>query len=602
MQIGDIVQGLAAGVGVDLSPDGKTAYYVEWSIGELNKVEVDTGKVTALQPGLSYPEDVEVDWDTGQIFVSERTGAIRRVWPGERSEVIAKPGGAPHQLALVKQGGKRILFMVCFDSGKLVAIDVDTKAMKTIATGLRHPIGLVIDASKKLAYVTEQDTASLTRVKLVGGIKKLLYTGLISPFFLAWDKTKKTIFCVQRDPANNLVKLKLGPSVTLQSVATGLAWRPSGVGPNVENTKIYICADQKLQVIAFDGAPHIQPGPAPFEIHSLEFNYDESSAITLKDHISGNLIQRPEFIKGSRNEPAAYVAGTLPKIKVVLRKLPGYVGGTYAIGAIGNLGGVRRKHLTPVFQSSGLSDPIEFNLMWPLPGTVGKPNVSLDWYARKTGGPAVPALVGSAKHKMYLTADWPVGPWQAETPWIGALEVACEWAAGAANTDMVAAGITRGLNSCSLLDYTPMTMFGWNSYLLSQFLQKLQASTGFVLNCTDCADAVVTLSNLLGCDLWEGRMTSLKTRPILGIGGNPVVQSDWRVWNWNYHEIGWLHAIGPNEFIWDGCLQLDLDTNDTDTVHIPCLPVKMKFANYYRLLTGNSNYTLENISRRRPVV
>ena len=43
MQINNVVLGLAAGVGVDLSPDGKIAYYVEWSIGELSKVEVKTG-------------------------------------------------------------------------------------------------------------------------------------------------------------------------------------------------------------------------------------------------------------------------------------------------------------------------------------------------------------------------------------------------------------------------------------------------------------------------------------------------------------------------------------------------------------------------------
>jgi hypothetical protein len=34
MQITDVVLGLAAGVGIDLSPDGNAAYYVEWSIGD----------------------------------------------------------------------------------------------------------------------------------------------------------------------------------------------------------------------------------------------------------------------------------------------------------------------------------------------------------------------------------------------------------------------------------------------------------------------------------------------------------------------------------------------------------------------------------------
>ncbi len=601
MQITDLVQGLNAGVGIDLSPDGKTAFYVEWSIGELNKVDTATGNVSSVFSGLSYPEDVEVDWATGEIFVSERTGAIQRVWPGEKSQVVAKPGGAPQQLALVKSAAKRLLFTVCFDSGKLVSIDVDTKVVKTIATGLGHPIGLVIDSTKKLAYVTEQDKKSLTRVKLVNGAKTVLYTGLVSPFFLAWDKTKKGIFCVQRDPANSMLKLVLGPPVTSQSVQTGLAWRPSGVAPNVDDTLIYICADMKLQVLSVAGVPPPQPPLPPFEIESIEFNFDKSGAITLKDHLSGNLVPRPEYVRAVRNEPAAYVGGSLPKIRVVLHKLPGYAPSAYAIGAIGNLGGVRRKNVTPVFQPTGLSDPIEFELLWPLPTTVGKPSVSLDWYARTLTSAAIPVSVGSANHKLYLTVGQPAEPWVLETPWVGALEVACQWAGGAANSDMASARITQGLNSTPLLRYHGATTFGFNIYMLSDFLHQLQAGNPFYLNCTDCADAVVTLSNLLGCDLIEGRMFNLLTRRFLKLSGNAATDADWVSYNWNYHEIGWFHAIAPTAFVCDGCLQLDKDTNDNDTVHIPYLATKCKFTDYYKLLTGNTSYTLENTARRRPV-
>jgi sugar lactone lactonase YvrE len=81
MAISDIVLGLAAGVGVRLSPDGKTAYYVEWSIGRLCKVEVQTGMVKTVMTGLSFPEDVLVDWDTNEIFVSERTGSVLQILP-----------------------------------------------------------------------------------------------------------------------------------------------------------------------------------------------------------------------------------------------------------------------------------------------------------------------------------------------------------------------------------------------------------------------------------------------------------------------------------------------------------------------------------------
>src|SRR5262245_39572116 len=129
MQINDVVLGLVAGVGIDLSPDGKMAYYVEWSLGELSKVDVQTGRVTTVRTGLTFPQDVEVDWVSGEIYVSERTGAVLQIWPGEkRPKTIANPGGAPHQLALMKKGTTRHLFTVCYDSGRLLRIDLATRS------------------------------------------------------------------------------------------------------------------------------------------------------------------------------------------------------------------------------------------------------------------------------------------------------------------------------------------------------------------------------------------------------------------------------------------------------------------------------------------
>src|SRR5690349_3433948 len=68
MQIDDFVLGLAAGTGIALSPDGKTACYVEQAMGELSQVEMATGKVTTVATGLADPVDVEIDWQTGEIF------------------------------------------------------------------------------------------------------------------------------------------------------------------------------------------------------------------------------------------------------------------------------------------------------------------------------------------------------------------------------------------------------------------------------------------------------------------------------------------------------------------------------------------------------
>ncbi|MGB2983734.1 MAG: hypothetical protein WBC63_07745 [Candidatus Bipolaricaulia bacterium] len=629
MQIGDIVLGLATGVGIDLSPDGTTAYYVEWSVGELCRVDTETGNVTTVQTELQHPEDVALDWDTGEIFVSERQGTIRRIRPGETAETLVKVGGAPQQLVLVKESGRRSLFTVCFDSGDLISIDVDSKATTTIAGGLGHPVGLAVDAARKLAFVTEQDSSSLTKIDLTAGFSEVLHGGLISPFFLAWDKTGQGLFCVQRDPANSLVKLNLGPPVTLETVATGLAWRPSGVALQADDTKIYICADGKLQVLSAEPVASVSSEAPPFEIHSIELNYAGSEAIPLKrhvfggpvpaipddvklayegstpipleDHDSDTLIPTPEFVKDARSEPAAYVVGTCPRVRVVFRKLPEYAGGVFAIGATGNLGGVRRKRTSVTFQASGLSNPVEFELMWPLPQSVGKPTVSLEWFARSARDSTTPISIGSTDHKVYLTVDRPVEPWANETPWVDALELACEWGAGATTKDTAATAITRGLNGNGYLRYHGVTTFGSATYLLSSFLSLVRTKTVFYLNCTDCADAVVTLANLLGCDLHAGRMFDLRTRKFLELSGDPADDADWVWYDWSYHEIAWLPSIGPQADVYDGCLQLDTDRNDADTIHVPHLPVKMEFSSYRDRLVDRGPCTLASTNLRRDV-
>ncbi|RPJ56474.1 MAG: YncE family protein [Acidobacteria bacterium] len=581
MQISDIVLGLAAGVGVRLSPDGKTAYYVEWSIGTLCKVEVQTGMVTTVMTGLEYPEDVLVDWDTNEIFVSERTGSVVQVFEREGKRDIAEPGYAPHQLALVKQAGNRFLYVVCYDSGRLIRIDLNSGgALQPIGGGLGHPVGLVIDAAHKFAYVTEQDTGSLTQIELASGAAQKLHTGMVAPFYLAWDKTAAGIFCVQRDPLNRVVNLQLGPPVVMNTVANGLAWRPSGVAPNSNDSLIYVCSDRELEVISFNGVPPIEPGRPPFEIHSIKFNYREHS-IPLQNHLTHTPIPVPEFQRGVRNEPACYLAGSLPHIEVVLRQLPAFVPGTYRIGGTGSHGGVRYKDVAPTFNANGLSNPIDFELMWPLPASVERADVSIDWYARLTPGPAKTAAIGSAIHRFYIILARPTAPWTNETPWAAALDLACGWAAGASNVDDATRHITERYNGSGVVSYDTIsgsTMYGWTTFNLTEMLERLTGGVGLgeKVNCTDSANTVSTLANLIGCDLWQSRMES-------HFALNPVIAIGYNVWEvpfgsgFSYHEVPWKGACTQNENIFDGCLKVDADADPTQPPHTPLLPTNMLF-------------------------
>ncbi len=285
----------------------------------------------------------------------------------------------------------------------------------------------------------------------------------------------------------------------------------------------------------------------------------------------------------------------------------------YGLNVLGN---VKAKEIA--FGSNGKSDFETFDLqdVWLWKRGVGIFPVKWQWEYRVKPATQWQKFEESA-HRIYVVLETPKKPWNQnytgefgrdniQLPWTDALDKACFWAAGARTKDKAAALITKKINTHPNQSYTPVTIFGFITYYLSSYLQKLDAGNTFQLNCTDCANAVTTLSNLLGCNLVEGRFFNMKTRKFLTLNGNPSIQADWVSWNWGYHEICWLNKIGQNEFIYDGCLQVDMDNNYTDNVHIAHHPIKMRFGindpqDYrYRLIeSGEGN--LENIPRHRPV-
>jgi hypothetical protein len=123
------------------------------------------------------------------------------------------------------------------------------------------------------------------------------------------------------------------------------------------------------------------------------------------------------------------------------------------------------------------------------------------------------------------------------------------------------------VNRVPNVTYTPSTMFGFGDYELSSYLTHLPGGS-FVMNCTDCADAVTTLSNLLGCNLAEGQFFNMVTKRFLTLAGNPASNADWVSWSWGYHEICRLGAIGQNGQL-RRRLQLDMDDNYGDRARRP---------------------------------
>ncbi|MFW6074090.1 MAG: hypothetical protein ACOC9Y_00740 [Chloroflexota bacterium] len=380
------------------------------------------------------------------------------------------------------------------------------------------------------------------------------------------------------------------------------------------------------------------------QVEEVHFNHNTGSAsddaINIRrDETPGSKIEAPEWTLGQTPQPACYAIAAIGKqVTIRARFRDGPRSGSRKIRAVdadlpfdrpagclgflinlilmliraltGNvLGDVKEQMVT--FDESGRSALTTFELV---NHRIKKSGVAIrttrwKWQVLE-GGSWVD--FDTTQHRIFIVLDMPRGPWQQnaggdniQLPWVSALEKACSWAVIAQTKDEAAAKITRAINSALQQSYNPATFFGYTTYNLSFYLDELDSGSPFSLNCTDCANAVTTMANLLGCDLWEGQFTWIFTREIVGVGGDPGNPGDWVTWNWSYHEIAWLDSTTPDSYIYDACLHIDMDDDYDDSVHIPRLPVKMRFGtpdqDYLYRLMESGNGTIENVPRRRPV-
>ena len=322
------------------------------------------------------------------------------------------------------------------------------------------------------------------------------------------------------------------------------------------------------------------------------------SAVTIKVRFSGGPASGARTIRAIDAKPVAPPSGCLGFLAWIIQSLVHAIAGT--------VGEVLEKSVA--FNGKGQSGLESFTLNAPFLGAngfVSKRLTSWRWQY-KSGGSWID--FDTTEHTMFVTVDLPSLPWTqsgsaSQLPWANALDRACTWALAKKTKDEAAEAITREVNRVPNVSYTPMTMFGFGDYQLSSYLTHLSGGA-FVMNCTDAADAVTTLSNLLGCNLAEGRFFDMHTRKFLTLSGDASVDADWVAWDWGYHEICWLNDYSSNT-VWDGCLQLDM--SDTPGTYVARLVAKMQFSipdpNDYKtrlIATGTGEH--EDFVRHRAVV
>lgn len=384
------------------------------------------------------------------------------------------------------------------------------------------------------------------------------------------------------------------------------------------------------------------------KIDEVHFNHDTSSATSdafnIRQNASGSAIVAPEWKDGNPSQPVAYarfelgpavtikarITGASPNASIKIRAIDPWVPPADPGGCLGwlvvliaklvrslfgnVLGEVEEKTVT--FDAAGDSGVQSFNLIKHKLAVshVGKRQTTWTWQAY-TGGSWTD--IGTTEHTVYIVLEIPKTPWQQsgvagnniQLPWVDALEKACYWGFGADTLDKAAAAITLGINRVPNVSYTPATMFGSTNYNLTGYLNALDSSSDFIMNCRDCANAVTTFANLLGTNLYEGRFDNLDTRKFLTLSGDPSVPADWVEWMWGWHEIAWTtDTMDENGLVYDGCLQLDIDNNYADSVHVAHLPVKMVFgtttdgSGYRYRLIENGTGSPHPPTKQRPVV
>ena len=312
---------------------------------------------------------------------------------------------------------------------------------------------------------------------------------------------------------------------------------------------------------------------------NVKFNWNPDSsvndAINLRcDYNTPYNISNGEYTP-SYSYPVCYVTNVVPVVKAKFRVVPEAVS-SLELDAVLNGTLLSDLGATTVSFTSGESGYADFTMSGAVASVVGLNAAnSYTWRVRSINGTQLStpkAVASTGPHKTYVILGEPVEPWSNEpnvrnNAWSTALDLTCQWASGKTSCQQVATAVTEEINGCGRL------MYDINRYAahytdnrgllssghmeLSAFIDRIMGgeSKGPLVNCQDCASAVVSLSNLAGCDLWCNRMGGcFKTRKIVLLGTFQITEEEF-----TFHEVAWEGQCRDQDLVYDACLEYDVD-------------------------------------------
>lgn len=221
--------GLTAPKGVAFDSRG-TLYVAENMSGTLQSVisKVSSGGVVStFATGFQRPLDIAFHPTSGDLYVADSNGIIRKVSGGVVSE-FATGLNEPFGLAFNSSG---ILFVANRNNDTISQMNMSNGTFTTFASGFNDPNDITFDANGNL-FVSNFAAGTVSKVT-PGGTVSLFASGFSSPVGLEFNPVTGSLFVVNQG-TNSISEITPGGSITTfaTNISSGpqyLAFTPSAI-------------------------------------------------------------------------------------------------------------------------------------------------------------------------------------------------------------------------------------------------------------------------------------------------------------------------------------------------------------------------------------
>ncbi|MCP5048971.1 MAG: hypothetical protein GY940_17510 [bacterium] len=304
----------------------------------------------------------------------------------------------------------------------------------------------------------------------------------------------------------------------------------------------------------------------PVQLESITFDFEPRSsrfdALDIRVNWTED-IPVPEWQRGKRPWPAAYIRGRRIKVRAVFSSSS--QSGRALIGADTITGGLGNISPRWVNFNNGKSNAVDFPVTGTTPEAVASFPQHWEWY-RQTDPASTDGkvIIRDSVNRIYILLAEPQSPWQEipqTEPWTEVLDYSCTLASGETTPSGASGKITRFLykDIGGIYDrypfYTVSSTTG--NFMLTEFLSQIPDVR--YVNCASLGKAQVTFANVIGAGSLYRRSEVFGRMGCVRMTGEPWQCGE----SYNYHSFG---AIGDN--IFDASLKADALRNPPGKPHV----------------------------------